>query len=516
MLHVKYPIPIEGAKMQSTNRADRRHCALTAALAALGRDENLSFSGCRNPTFETFKQSFYQLDVPLPRAALWARGVNLEPGPYAYADSVLGYELSEYQRDAINKMTIAGGVLALDTGLGKTLSTVSILEGVSKVYGNRCFICCPVNAFGAWEPYVEHLKTLFKEVSIVSIDSLHKLKGLSAAEGGAIVWDEAHLLGVSATKRTREAHELRRCFDYGIGLTGTLLHGGVEKALSALDLSIPGSALFSSFWTAGDHFKCIVRKEVPGRGSVASLEKPTKASFEAFCAFLARTTVIVKKHSEVAKEASIPPQDIETIQVGEPWLDVRELAIAWAREYIEEHGEMPQAQACAAGLRREGLDSKIEWLTMFLQSNADEPVVLFAWSLESLERLRTLLESMNMEYAYVDGSVTGKNRIAAKEAFQGGKVNTYLGQIDASCASIDLFRSHISIAIEHTNRSANYDQALGRTCRRGQIHRCTHYDVVSNSLQSKVLSRIRAGMDFDASVAEWIVVRDTLKSMGEL
>jgi len=43
MLHVKYPIPIEGAKMQSTNRADRRHCALTAALAALGRDENLSF-----------------------------------------------------------------------------------------------------------------------------------------------------------------------------------------------------------------------------------------------------------------------------------------------------------------------------------------------------------------------------------------------------------------------------------------------------------------------------------------
>ena len=455
---------------------------------------------------------FSRHDVPLSRAAMWGASINLERREMEWCKEVQGVELAQYQLDALDTLLLGGGLLSLDTGLGKTLATVSACITLSTQYGKRCFICAPVNALGAWQPYIETLQQHFEEVALVSIDSLHKLKGLSSEEGGVVVWDEVHLLGEATTKRTKEAHDLRRKFDIGIALTGTLLHAGVKKALSILDLVVPGLSLFSSFWAAGEYFHCLVKKEIDGVGTVTDLEKPTGPNFENFADYVTRCGAIVKKHSEAAKEAGIPAQHSETIKLGEPWGSIEDCVVEWARQYVAEHNEFPQVQTAVAALRREGLDKKLEWLTMWLTQNK-EPVVLFGWSLESLATMQQYLQSLAMPYVYVDGGVTGKNRVQAVEDFQQGKVDIFLGQIDASCVSVNLYRARYSIALEHTNRSANYDQALGRTCRRGQHQECYHYDLVTNPLQLKVLERLRAGVNFDSSVAEWATMRDTIYNL---
>jgi hypothetical protein len=251
---------------------------LTAALAAIADGKQVNTNVVGNNLVPMLVQEFTKLDIPAPRAALWAETINGAKAELEVEESCNGLALSGYQSAAIRTLGKAGGILALDTGLGKTLSTTAAALGYAKCgYDKRCYILAPVNAMGAWKAYLPILEQAFDEVAIYSIDSLHKAKGLASEPGGVLILDEVHLLGVETAKRTKEAHSLRKCFDVGIGLTGTLLTGGVEKALSAIDLAVPGAALFSSVWTAGDYFECLVRKEVPGRGTVTAVEKPKQA-----------------------------------------------------------------------------------------------------------------------------------------------------------------------------------------------------------------------------------------------
>jgi len=512
LLNATYPINIAETKRQSTRRADRPIAAWTNCLAAMGRDEDIKITGGSGQPAQVIGQAFLQQGVPLTRAVLWAEALN--GGMLELKDfRVPNITLSDYQHAALHSLSCAGHVIALDTGLGKTLTTIAALIKLAEKYPARCYICCPVNAFGAWQEYRELLEEHYAEVAIISIDSLHKVKGMDPADGGVVVFDEAHLLGTCKAARTKNAHHLRRCFDYGVCLTGTLLHGGVEKALSVLDLAVPGAAAFSSFWTAGDFFHCLVRKEVPGRGLVSSLEKPSGDSATAFYEFISRFSIMVKKASSIALQAGIPAQVCETIRLECEAKTTKEITIAWAKAHIKEHGEMPQAAAARAMLRREGIDKKIAWVINWLDRN-DEPVVLFAWSKDSLARTEQALQELDIPYAYVDGAVTGPKRIEQVAKFQGGEVRVYLGQIDASCVAANLFKARISVAMELTDRSANYDQALGRTCRRGQTRECTHYNLVTNPYQLDMINTVSRGVNFDAAAAEWAVVNNVLKSVA--
>ncbi len=513
-LQLKYPIPLDGAKQQGTRRATRRHCALTAALAAMARQDPITVVGKVENLVDVLSAEFLRLGVPVARAALWAQGINGEKAELDVPEELNGLRLSDYQRGAISTLGVAGGILALDTGLGKTLCTTAAALGYAKRgYNNRCYILAPVNAMGAWDAYLPVLKESFKEVAVYSIDSLHKAQGLDSALGGVCITDELHLLGVETAQRTKYAHDLRKCFDVGIGLTGTLLTGGVEKALSALDLAIPGSSLFSSSWTAGDHFECLARKEVPGRGIVTSFEKPSKQNVGRFHDYLARHVVSVKKYNAVAKEAEIPEQTLETVKLDEPWGSLDSYVVAAVKQYMEDNdGKIPQMSWVLPQLRREGLKKKLQWLENFVQSHPDEPLVIAAWSKESLEVIRDA--EFLRSHVYVDGSITGPKRKEAVRQFQAGEVQYYIGQLDASCVSVNLFRARYSITLELTNRASNYEQYLGRTARRGQQQCCTHYDVVTNPAQQRILTALRAGVNFDASFADYIEMKETLSGLS--
>jgi hypothetical protein len=162
-------------------------------------------------------------------------------------------------------------------------------------------------------------------------------------------------------------------------------------------------------------------------------------------------------------------------------------------------------------LRREGLEKKLTWLRNFVQSHPDEPLVIAAWSKETLGILRE--QEWLGNHVYVDGGVVGAKRQEAVRAFQSGEAQWYVGQIDASCVSVNLFNARYSITLELTNRATNYEQFLGRTARRGQTRRCTHYDLVSNPAQQRILTALKDGVNFDASFAAYIEMRETLKTV---
>jgi len=124
-----------------------------------------------------------------------------------------------------------------------------------------------------------------------------------------------------------------------------------------------------------------------------------------------------------------------------------------------------------------------------------------------------MLSTAGLTYVRIDGSVTGQKRIEAVATFQAGEADVFLGQMDAACTSIELTRGWRSVAVDHSWKATNYDQALARTARRGQENECHHYDLVANPLQGRIVDRVRQGMQFDASVAEWQAGKAVLETL---
>ena len=270
----------ERAPYQAIAQADRPACAMVTALAALERGEVLGgalASVSREEARVALTAMLAGYGVHPSRVALWTRAVNLEKAGCAEIPTVIaGLQLDPYQVYSLGELSVAGGVLNFAVGIGKTISAVAGAIAAVKpgrAQPSRLWVACPKNATGTWVKVRDSMKRVFHEVHIVSVDNLHNAVGLSSVPGGVIIFDEAHKLGAPTTRRTKAAHEVRRAFEVGFCLTGTLLHGGVEKAMSVMDLAVPGLGLFSTRWTIGRQFNCIIKKRV-GERMKASLVKP--------------------------------------------------------------------------------------------------------------------------------------------------------------------------------------------------------------------------------------------------
>lgn len=487
---------------QAVSNADRPLCTLMAAMSSAESGYTVKHAGSpigQDDVFEHVKD----YNIPAARAKLWLDGLRWMPLALVRT-RVQDKQLSSYQLETIKQISMAGGVLNLGCGLGKTLTAVAAVASavVAGAAASRCWIVCPLNAFAAWRPYVDTLKECFADVQIISMDSLHKIEGC-ANIGGCLIFDECHLLGEPTARRTKAAHKVRPMFDFALCLTGTLLHGGVHKALSILDLAVPGGAVFATKWRAGEYFKVLVKKRI-GNRTFTELARPTGESKEKFMRYLSRLTIAMTKDSEAVKnDITIPEQVLHTVEIGDCTTNLTDLAVDYIQTRMADpaqEGKVPHAMEVAQALCRQGAAEKVDWI---LNELDDEPVVIFAQYTETLDHVEERIKESGRPYIRIDGSVTGRNREAALGRFQSGEAQIVIGQITAAGISADLQRAFVSVAVDHTWRAADYAQALARTCRRGQANICHHFDLITNRLQKSVVARLRAATDFDSSTSEW-------------
>jgi hypothetical protein len=516
-----------GLPPQPLAGADRPMCALSAAAASVARGLPVGGAG-RHLTTDQILASLrrscemtYGLDWS--RVALWARGLGFERlGDYLPADPrawggfvpLPGITLDQYQIDALRHMTVAGGVLAMGCGLGKTYTAMAAAN-VARATGllsneTRLWIFAPVNAHSVWAKQVPMLQACgWSETVIVSIDQIHKMTALPRT-GGVAIFDEVHMLGDTSARRTESAHEVRQAFDFALCLTGTLLHAGIEKSLSILDLAVPGAARFSSRWKCGEFFHVLSEFRLATGRKVSRLEKPAGQIREKFNAWISDFVVsISNKRADIVAMLGLPEQDTVTEQIGTPWPSLTDCAVAEAQRLMAEdpEGKIPTSAAVAHALCAGGLDRKIDWLLEMIDT-PDVPLVVTGVYRESLSAVRDALDGYGIRYVFVDGAVTGAKRAKAVEDFQTGKAQVFLCQMDAASVAVDLTRAAVTVALEHSWRAANYDQFLARTRRRGQeAAKCVHVDLVCNPLQLQIVKRIREAQDFDASLSEWQAVK---------
>jgi SNF2 family DNA or RNA helicase len=509
---------IPGTDLQGTDNADRPFAAYVAMRASMMRGNPVrgALTGFSNselaPLFAKIERAS---GVPTNRVDLWINAVNGARMSARPVPSAAGLLLSGYQSDAISKMTAAGGVMALRMGLGKTLcATCAALtahrDGMAD--GSRCWIVCPINAFGAWDKFLPDLRRHFDDVQVMSVDSAHKLVG-AADLGGVLILDEVHTLGDMKARRTIATHALRLKFDVCFALTGTLLHAGIEKCLSMLDLAVPGAAGFSNQYACGTRFKCLAKKKLGSR-TVTGVGKPVGEDREAFLQYLSRFVVSLdKNHPDVRDTADIPEQAVTSHRVGEPWAPLEDDGAALVHEMYETDGEMPHAAGVMHRLMRDGLPEKWDALMALVEKHGDtEPWVIFAHYRESLDFADAKLREMGVAFVRVDGDTTPTERREAQRKFQAGEVQVFLGQLTAAGVAIDLFASRFSVTLDVSWKAIDYDQALARTCRRGQERACFHWDLVANDLQQACINRLRDAADFNAECAEYQRIKALIPS----
>lgn len=501
--------------MQAVASADRRHCAFVSAVAGLMLGSRLqgTLYGADDSVVDAYiAEACQEFGLPEYRVGLWARSVAhldvVPPLPFA---EFAGLTFHQYQLTAIQTLTPSGGALGLFCGAGKTVTGAAAAVHLKTAFyfKDRLWIGCPLNAIPAWERMRPFLEPYFSEIRIFSVDSAHKYVAISPV-GGVLILDELHLLGGRETRRTKSCHALRAKFDACIGLTGTLVHSGVEATMSYADLCVPGAALFATRWSAGDHFKCLVKKKL-GPRTVTALEKPTGENRERYLEWLSRWCYMLRPSSpEVRACLAIPDQALHEIRLSEPWRDtVRDVADI-ANRILAETGELPHAQAVMHELAGAGIADKVDYLMENL--DPDEQVAIAAFYRESLDAMEAALKAADITYTRVDGDVTGDDRAECERKFRDGEVKVFLGQMHAASVSMNLQVADISFTLDLSWSTIDYEQWLYRTRRQGKGagRSCNHFDLVSNKFQRAVLDRVQMGMDFSAECSEFQEVKRAL------
>lgn len=504
--------------MQAVASADRRHCAFISAVASLMLGERLQgtlYNANETQIAQYVYDSAQEFQIPDYRVELWARAVaHLDPIPPLPFTDFGGVTLHSFQHSAIQSLTPAGGAFGLFCSAGKTPTGAAAAVHLKTAYHYipRLWIGCPLNAIPAWERMRPFLEPHFEEVRVFSVDSAHKYAAGLSPRGGVLILDELHMLGHRETRRVKACHLLRSKFDACIGLTGTMMHSGVESTLSFADLCVPGMALFANRWSAGEFFGCLVKKKL-GPRTVTALEKPTGDNRARFMEWLGRWCYMLRPESpevQACATISVPDQALHEVRLAEPWRETMHEVADIANRILAETGELPHAQAVMHELARAGIADKIE----YLMDNLDptEQVVILAFYRESLDAMEDALKTTGITYTRVDGDVCGDDRAECERKFRSGEATVFLGQSHAASVSMNLQVADLSFTLDLSWSTIDYEQGLFRTRRQGKGagRSCNHFDLLANKFQRAVADRVRAGMDFNSECSFFQEVKRSL------
>lgn len=439
--------------------------------------------------------------------------------------TIMGKTLDDYQLSSSKSVTVAGSVLALSVGLGKTLialdATRRLIQSALLAYRAvgvssppaTVLVICPLNAMPVWnDPMVKDWMRVYLggTYMVHSIDSLHKIQAMQILGPSVLIVDEAHYVGDWKAQRTKLIHKLRWQFDACLALTGSMLHAGPEKVLSLLDLACPGAAIFGNVYEFGEHFECLYPKDI-GNGVIKKqVGRPPEKYREQFQKYLDRFVIAKTKRSpDVMVSLYVPEQELNDVCLFDPagpsMLDeaaAMAVELFNAKKLAADPNPIPSMIEVVHALARAGLDEKLDWLDEMM-FGFDEQIVLFGTYHDTLNPVEDWIKSTQKTYCRIDGAVTGDKRAAIIDDFRAGKYQIMLAQTDAASVSMNLQTARVSVMLDTTQKAAAFEQALGRTCRRGSTDLCHHFNLAGNRFQKFVFNRLRNAMDFNASVAEW-------------
>lgn len=403
----------------------------------------------------------------------------------------------------------AGACLADDMGLGKTVQTIAFM--LSKAQDGPSLVIAPTTVVANWKNEIGRFAPSLNPIILnnesdrdKAIDSAkegdvllasygllsNNGDGLSGREWNVICLDEAHQIKNRFTKASQAAMSL-------IGksrliLTGTPVQNNVSELWNLMQFINPGllgtykafSEKFAGLSSRKDELREKTMDQLRSMTQPFILRRtkdevvrdiPVKTEFD-YMVNLTESEMAAYENERVQMEFfydTVPPQDRMKFFFG----DLGKL----------------RRMACSMQMAKQEWTqeaSKITELRYLLNGIAgnDNRIILFSQYTEFLAYVKSLLESMGMEYLYMDGSTPMGQRESIISDFQSGKTPVFVCSLKAGGIGINLTAANYVILLDPWWNPAVEQQAMDRAYRIGQTRDVTVIRMISyHTIEEKVI-----------------------------
>ncbi len=406
--------------------------------------------------------------------------------------------LRNYQKDGVkwlNNMSqySFGGILADDMGLGKTLQVLAFILG-RKDRKLPCLVVAPSSIIYNWKMEAEKFAPQLKILVITGIKERRSILITASIDYDVIVTsygflrndieeykkikfsyifvDEAQNIKNPMTINANSVKSLKAgcCF----AITGTPIENNLTELWSIFDFAMPGFLQDRNKFAAAFEEPIVKERNCEKAEELKRLIKPF---------------VLRRLKKDVLKEL---PEKIETNYLAEMKEEQKKIYAAYYKNFKEEiipkieefglernHIEVLTAltrlrQICAHPATflddYYGGSGKLDLaMDIIIQSiNSGHSVLLFSQFTKMLKIIRNELESSNIRYYYLDGSMKPEERMMEIDNFNSDREAVFLISLKAGGTGLTLTKADIVIHFDPWWNPAVEDQASDRAHRMGQ------------------------------------------------
>ena len=500
----------------------RRLRELVTEARALGEIDGARVNAATHNA--TLWEELLALGVVDEQLARWRDGlVRLAAArPPVPVDVPVGLDatLRDYQHDGLNWLSFLwdnelGGVLADDMGLGKTVQTLALIARVTEQAPRKFLVVAPTSVVTNW---VAECAKFTPGLTAVPVTSTQSRSGSALAERAAgadivvtsyallridfqayaeidwagVILDEAQFV----KNHTSKVHQCVRRLDaqFKLAITGTPMENNLMELWSLLSITAPG--LFPS----PKAFTVYFRKPIESGGDadrLAVLRRRIKP------VLLRRTKAQVagelppKQEQVLALDLNAKHRKLYDTRLARERQKVLGLLGDWEKNRFEVFRSLTLMRQLSlhAGLVDDAhLDIaavKIDFLVGQLPELVAEghSALVFSQFTGFLGILRAHLDEAGVEYSYLDGSSSSRQRDAAIASFKAGANRVFLISLKAGGFGLNLTEADYCFVCDPWWNPAAEAQAVDRTHRIGQTRPVTVYRLVSQgTIEEKVVS----------------------------
>lgn len=425
------------------------------------------------------------------------------------------YQLLGYQWLARLAHLGAGACLADDMGLGKTIQSLALV--VSRAVDGPTLILAPTSVCNNWIEEAQRFAPTLNasyfgsgdrqelldragafDVVVCSYGLLQtEAQRLQQKHWRTIVADEAQAIKNPATQRSKAAMGLTG--DFKMITTGTPIENHLGELWNLFQFINPG--MLGSLNTFNARYAQDIVNDQDHRSHHAQRRLKTllqpfilrRLKHDVLTELPARTEVTLhvelsqgeREFYEALRRDAI--QVVETARAdvapaGQQYLAVLAEITRLRRACCHPQLIAPQLELSSAKLRA------FEELIDELISNRHK-VLVFSQFVAYLKLIRTLLDNKGIEYQYLDGATSMKNRNTAVKAFQSGQGDLFLISLKAGGAGLNLTAADYVVHMDPWWNPAVEDQASDRAHRMGQLRPVTIYRlIVKDTIEEKIVA----------------------------
>jgi SNF2 family DNA or RNA helicase len=441
--------------------------------------------------------------------------------------STLQAELRVYQREGYEWLARlahwgVGGCLADDMGLGKTLQSLAIILKLAT--RGPSLVVAPTSVSTNWQTEVTrftptiNIKFLSSKDREKSISELGKFdllittytllqqesELLSTVKWQAVILDEAQAIKNSATKRSRAAMSLQA--EFKLITTGTPIENHLGELWNLFHFINPG--LLGSLNSFNERFAVPIER-YQDREAKLKLKK------------LIRPFILRRIKSQVLEE--LPSRTEVTLEVEmssaeahfyealrQNAIDILESSRDKKGRHLQILTEIMKLRQACCNPRLLDANTTVESSKLRVFASVVEELLssrhkalVFSQFIGHLSIIREYLDKQGINYQYLDGTTTTKQRKIRVDAFQAGQGDLFLISLKAGGLGLNLTAADYVIHMDPWWNPAIEDQASDRAHRIGQTRPVTIYRLVcKNTIEEKIVKLHQEKRDLAGSLLE--------------